>query len=307
MRILVTGGAGFIGSHLVEALVSRGYNVRVVDDLSTGRESNLEAVRDKIEFFKGDIRDPAVMIDAVKGVDVVYHLAAKINVEESYAKPDLYWEVNVLGTRLIVESMVRMGVKRLIFMSSAAVYGDPVYIPIDENHPVNPLNPYGETKLEGEEIIRRSIKRGEIQAVIVRLFNAYGPRQEGNPYAGVVQKFIERVSSGKPPIIFGDGLQSRDFIYVKDVVSGLLYILERVEDSMILNLGTGVETRIIDLARLILDLLGRSDLDPVFSDPRPGDVRRSVADIRRLREMGWSPQYSLRDGLTDMLGSQVGE
>lgn len=307
MKILVTGGAGFIGSHLVEALVSYGYDVRVVDNLSTGRESNLEAVRDRIEFFKGDIRDPVTIIEAVEGVDIVFHLAAKINVEESYAKPELYWEVNVLGTKLIVESMVRMGVKRLIFMSSAAVYGNPVYLPINEEHPLNPLNPYGETKLEAEEIIKERVEKGDVEAVIVRLFNAYGPRQEGNPYAGVVQKFIERVSRGEPPVIFGDGLQTRDFIYVKDVVDGLIHIMEKVEGSMVLNLGTGVETSILDLANLILEIYGRRNLKPIFRDPRPGDVRRSVAGISRLRRLGWCPSYSLRDGLMDMIRHKVGD
>lgn len=307
MKTLVTGGAGFIGSHLVEALVSEGYDVRVVDDLSTGRKSNLGAVLDRIEFIKGDIRDPVIIIEAVKGVDLIFHLAAKINVEESYVKPELYWEVNVLGTKLIVESMVRMGVKRLIFISSAAVYGDPVYLPINEKHPLNPLNPYGETKLEAEDIIRQYLERGDVEAVVVRLFNAYGPRQEGNPYAGVVQKFIERVSMGKPPIIFGDGLQTRDFIYVKDVVDGLIHVMESVDGSMVVNLGTGVETSILDLARLILELYGRKDLKPIFTDPRPGDVRRSVADISRLKSLGWSPRYSLRSGLYDMLQHRLGD
>lgn len=299
----MTGGAGFIGSHLVERLVSSGYDVRVVDDLSTGRLENLSSVIDRVEFVRGDVRDPFTMIEAVRDVDAVYHLAARISVEESYAKPDLYWEVNVLGTRLILEAMMRNRVGRLIFMSSAAVYGDPVQLPISEDHSTNPLNPYGETKLEAEDTVKRYIRSGLIEAVIIRLFNAYGPRQEGNPYAGVVQRFIERASKGKPPIIYGDGLQTRDFIYVKDVADALIHVMERVEGSIVLNLGTGVETRIIDLAKLVIDIIGARGLEPVFAEPRPGDVRRSVADTRRLKGLGWSPRYTLRSGLEEMISA----
>lgn len=301
MRVLVTGGAGFIGSHLVEKLVSKGFNVRVLDDLSTGRLENLSTIMDRIEFVRGDVRDPRAVSRAVRGVDIVYHLAARINVEESFEKPRLYWDVNVEGTRILLDEMEKAGVGRLVFMSSAAVYGEPKSLPVREDHPLNPMNPYGETKVEGEKLVGERVAGGAVKAVVVRLFNAYGPRQEGNPYAGVVQKFVERVSRGQPPVIFGDGLQTRDFIYVEDVADALVFLGEKIEGSIVLNLGTGVETRIIDLARLVLEIYGLNGVDPVFAPARRGDVRRSVADISRIRRLGWSPRYDLRSGLSRMI------
>ncbi|MCE4620270.1 MAG: GDP-mannose 4,6-dehydratase [Desulfurococcales archaeon] len=303
MRVLVTGGAGFIGSHVVEKLVGQGFDVVVLDDFSTGREENLAAVRDKITLVRGSILDERTVKEALDGVEAVVHLAARISVEESLRDPQLYHQVNVEGTRKLLEE-ARGRVNILVFMSSAAVYGSPIQLPIRESHPLRPLSPYGETKMLGERIVEEWAKEAQAVAVILRLFNAYGPRQEGNPYAGVVAKFLERIGRRQPPIIYGDGFQTRDFINVRDVASLITHLLikpPKDRGAGIYNLGTGRETRIIDLARLMSGLAGLN-VEPVHRPARRGDIRRSVACIEKIQEeTGWRPRIALAMGIRKLL------
>ncbi len=303
MRVLVTGGAGFIGSHVVEKLVEQGFDVVVLDDFSTGREENIASVIDKITLVRGSILDERALRKALSNVEAVIHLAARISVEESLRDPQLYYQVNVEGTRRLLET-ARGRVNLLVFMSSAAVYGSPIELPIRESHPLHPISPYGETKVLGERIVEKWARENQASAVILRLFNAYGPRQEGNPYAGVVVRFLERISRRLPPLIYGDGFQTRDFINVRDVASLIMRVLVKPPEekgARIYNLGTGRETRIIDLAKLIASLAGLN-VEPVHKPARRGDIRRSVACIERIRmETGWKPRISLTTGIGELL------
>ena len=302
MRILVTGGAGFIGSHLVEKLVEKGYDVVVLDNFTTGRMENLAQVYKDIEIVRGDILDRQLVHKLVKNIDAVVHLAAKISVEESMRDPQLYMKVNSLGTRIIAEEASQNSVELLVYMSSAAVYGNSQYIPVDEDLPRKPLNLYGLSKLKGEEVIMEVSEKSELPSIIVRLFNAYGPRQEGNPYAGVIAKFIMRVKKRLPPIVYSPGSQTRDFIHVYDVASFLSMLITRnIKDLRIYNLGTGRETSIIELAKIIIDISGLG-VEPEIGPPRPNDIMRSVADIgKAVRELGWRPRIDLREGLKTLL------
>ncbi|MEB3846645.1 MAG: GDP-mannose 4,6-dehydratase [Desulfurococcales archaeon] len=302
-RVLVTGGAGFIGSHVVERLVEQEFDVVVLDDFSTGREENLASVIDRITLIRGSILDERALREALSNVEAVIHLAARISVEESMRDPQLYYKVNVEGTRRLLEE-ARGKINLLVFMSSAAVYGSPIQLPIRESHPLRPLSPYGETKVLGERIMEKWARENQAVAVILRLFNAYGPRQEGNPYAGVVAKFLERISRRLPPVIYGDGFQTRDFINVRDVASLIAHVLIKPPQeggARIYNLGTGRETRIIDLAKLMASLAGLN-VEPIHKPAREGDIRRSVACIEKIRvETGWKPQIDLPKGLRGLL------
>lgn len=305
MRFLVTGAAGFIGHHLCIALLRRGSEVWGIDDLSRGAERRIWRLkRLGMEFIPLDVRDRIGLVDAMTKIrpDVVVHLAALTSVEESFRKPALYRHVNVAGTENVVLAANEAGAWRLIYASSAAVYGDPVELPISEGHPTRPLSPYGETKLEGERMALEMF-RGDGGAVSLRLFNVYGWGQ--NPeYAGVIAKFVERLRAGRPPIIFGDGEQTRDFIHVKDVVEAVARASEAdISGGEILNIGSGTCVRIKDLARLLTSLFER-DFEPIYAASRPGDIRRSYADISRAKKiLSWSPKITLEEGLLNLIES----
>jgi len=284
LRVLVTGGAGFIGSHVVDELVRGGYEVVVLDDLSNSDLKNIEGVIDRVIFVRGDVRDFKTVSKAVKGVDAVIHLAALIDAVESLNKPLLYHEVNVYGTHVLLKCCVDSGVVRFVYASTAAVYGEPSVIPTPEDSVLEPANPYGLSKLLAEELIKYYSRAYGLKTTILRLFNVYGPRQWRSGYAGVISRFIERVSRGEPPIIFGDGEQVRDFIYVEDVAKVFVESLERGVDG-VYNLGTGRGVRIKDLAELVINAFGFKDLKPIHAPPRPGDVVRSVADVSKLRKV----------------------
>lgn len=295
---LVTGGAGFIGSHLVEHLLANGWRVRVLDDLSTGHRTNLAAVIDRIEFIHGSVTDEVIVKQATVGVEVVFHLAAKVFVPESFEKPAEYERVNVQGTALLLAAAKGAGVRRMVFSSTCAVYGDTIDLPIAETTPTKPLSPYASTKLAAEALGRKAAASG-FAFTALRYFNVYGPRQDPrSAYSGVISRFSDIVTKNMPPAIYGDGNQTRDFVFVGDVVNANLLAASHVSGAnAIYNVGTNVETSIIDLWRLIAQARGTKQ-EPQFLPARSGDILRSVADIHEIREkLGYSPVTAIRDGI----------
>ena len=303
LRVLVTGGAGFIGSHLVKALVKAGHQVRVLDNLSTGSVENLADVLDAIEFVRGDVSDYGAVESAVRGVDAVVHLAALIDVAESVEKPDLYFDVNVRGTYNVAKAS--RNINTFVFASSSAVYGEPIRVLIPEDHPLMPKSPYAASKISGEAFVQAFANQYGFRPVILRLFNVYGPKQS-RAYAGVIIEFIRRVSRGEPPIIFSDGEQTRDFIHVGDVVEAIMLSLRNERVRGVFNIGSGEGVTINHLARLILKLMGREDLKPIYAPPRPGDIRHSIADISRARkELGFKPKVGLEAGIKELIKHNI--
>jgi len=299
----VTGGAGFIGSHLVKALVKAGHQVRVLDNLSTGSVENLADVLDAIEFVRGDVSDYGAVESAVRGVDAVVHLAALIDVAESVEKPDLYFDVNVRGTYNVAKAS--RNINTFVFASSSAVYGEPIRVLIPEDHPLMPKSPYAASKISGEAFVQAFANQYGFRPVILRLFNVYGPKQS-RAYAGVIIEFIRRVSRGEPPIIFSDGEQTRDFIHVGDVVEAIMLSLRNERVRGVFNIGSGEGVTINHLARLILKLMGREDLKPIYAPPRPGDIRHSIADISRARkELGFKPKVGLEAGIKELIKHNI--
>ena len=302
MRVLVTGAAGFIGHHLCGKLLQRGFEVWGLDDLSRGDPARVrELERDGMKFVDVDIRDRGRVSEVLREIrpSAVAHLVALISVPESFEKPDLYRSVNAEGTRNLVSAANRVGVERFVYASSAAVYGDPVRLPIDEDHPVNPISPYGETKLLGERYVLEGFRGASFS---LRLFNVYG-RGQNPEYAGVITRFLERVREGKPPVIYGDGEQTRDFIYVGDVADAFIQALNsNLRGAHVFNIGTGRPVSVRELARIVIELAGL-DMEPVYADPRPGDIKHSYADISKAKSLlGWIPETSLEDGLRRLIG-----
>jgi len=304
-KALVTGGAGFIGSHLVDKLMEKEFEVVVLDNFSTGNLENLRSHIGKENFriIKGDIRNKADVKKAAKDVDYIFHLAAIISVELSIKNPLLVNEVNVCGTLNILEESLKLNLKRFVYLSSCAVYGNPAYLPIDEEHPTKPLSPYGVSKLTAEHYCMVFYRIYGVQTVCLRLFNVYGPRQSSGPYSGVITKFIDRLKCGKPPIIYGDGEQTRDFIFVGDVVDACLHAIScRNCVGEAINVGSGMETSINELARIISGLFGMRKIKPVYTKPRIGEVRRSCADISKAEKLlGLKPRISLKEGLRKLV------
>lgn len=302
-RWLVTGGAGFIGSHLVEALVARGERVRVLDNFSTGRWENLSAVRDRIEVIEGDIRDPLAVRQAMDGVERVAHLAAVVSVERSLQSPQETMEVNVGGTLNLLEAARQAGVSRFLFASSAAIYGDHAELPLREDLPPRPLSPYAASKVAGEALCHAYRAAYGLPTVVLRFFNIYGPRQDPqSPYSGVISLFVGRMSRGMPPVVYGDGLQTRDFVYVGDVVAALERAGEREEAiGAVINVARGEQTSLLGLVARLNHVLGTA-LAPEFAPPRVGDIRHSAGDPARARAiLGWEPGVGLDEGLARLL------
>jgi len=298
-KLLITGGAGFVGSHTVEEALKRGYDILIIDNLSTGSLENLSGIVDneRVELARIDIRLREKLEEAVKGIDSVIHLAAIVSVEEALARPREAVEVNVLGTLNVLEIARRLDVEKLVYASSVAVYGEPKSLPIAEDHLRDPANLYGCTKLAGELLVESYSRDYGLRSVVLRYFNVYGPRMKRGPYAGAVYKFMEAALLGRSPVIYGDGEQTRDFVYVEDVAKANLDALESSATG-VFNVGTGRATKIIELCNLILELVGRADISPVYTSPRPGDVKQSMADITRImRELKWRPRVELREGL----------
>jgi UDP-glucose 4-epimerase len=310
MRALVTGGAGFIGSHLVDALVERGDRVAVIDNLSTGREENLAgALAGGAVLHRGDIRDADAMNELVarEAPEVIFHLAAQIDVRRSVAEPAFDARTNVEGTVNLLEAARRAGVGRFVFTSTGgAIYGETEHLPTPESELPNPEAPYGLSKYCGEGYCRLYRRLHGLSTVTLRYGNVYGPRQDPLGEAGVVAIFCGRLKQGQRPVVFGDGTQTRDYVYVGDVVQANLAALEHPEASGEFNIGAGVETSVLDLVDVLRELSGNNDFVPEFAPPRLGEVQRSCLDVSRARaELGWSATTNLRDGLRLTLEATV--
>ncbi|MEM3386090.1 MAG: NAD-dependent epimerase/dehydratase family protein [Nitrososphaerales archaeon] len=300
MKVLVTGGCGFIGSHLVRSLIERGYNVIIFDNFSHASCLGVDGAT----LIKGDVRFKPALENALNGVDAVYHLAALTDVRESVRKPLLYHKVNSDGTLNVLECCRRVGVKNLIYTSSCAVYGEPVKLPIDEEHPLKPLSPYAASKLCAEAFCRSYASCYDVNVTVFRLFNVYGPRQSDH-YAGVISEFVKRVKGGKPPVIYGSGEQSRDFIYVGDVVDCLIRALESEQSGFeLLNLGSGKAVKVNELAEHVLKLIGNVNLSPIRKPAKRFEIFASCADTSRVeKKLNFKPKKSIVDGLTELLRS----
>ncbi|MEM2409615.1 MAG: SDR family NAD(P)-dependent oxidoreductase [Thermofilaceae archaeon] len=295
MKVLVTGGAGFIGSHLVRRLVQSGYEVVVFDNFSTGSSENLGELMGDIEVIEGDVRDREAVEAVAQQADGVVHLAALIDVAESLQKPFLYLDVNVRGTLNVLEAARRAGV--FVFASSAAVYGNPVRLPIDEEHPLQPLSPYGASKVAGEALVSAYAHIHSFRPVVLRLFNVYGPKQS-KAYAGVVVEFIKRIQRGEPPVIFGDGAQTRDLVFIDDVVEYFVRALALERVRGVYNIGSGKPISVLELAEIVARVLGRPDLKPLHTAPRVGDIKHSFASIARaVRDFGYEASIPLEEGI----------
>lgn len=299
---LVTGGAGFIGSHIVDALVENGYKVRVLDDLSMGSLSNLEQVRDKIEFVEGSILDETLVNEMASGCDGVFHLAAVTSVPQSVEEPIFVHKVNALGTLTVIEAARKAGA-RVVFSSSAAVYGDDPALPKKEGMATFPISPYGVQKLMGEHYLRNFHSLFGLEGFCLRYFNVYGPRQNpSSHYSGVITIFCNRALSGEPIRIFGDGGHTRDFVFVSDVVQANLRAMGADgADARPLNVGTGNSVNLTTLANLIRSAAGSTS--PIeYAEPRPGDIVHSRCDPSNAESaIGFKAQVPMETGLNKTL------
>jgi UDP-glucose 4-epimerase len=306
-KVLVTGGAGFIGSHVVDRLVADGCWVRVVDNLSTGRLQNITGhlERDKVDFVEGDVRDASVVEKSVEDVDVVVHLAAVTSVPFSVENPSFTFDVNVAGTLNLLRSCAEKKVGRFVFASSCAVYGEPKFLPLSEGHPTNPISPYAESKLAGEKFCLGFHEKKLLRSVVLRLFNVYGPRQGVNDYYGVITRFIERGRRGLPLVIYGDGWQTRDFVNIRDVVRAVSSAIEsEYAEGNVFNIGSGKPTSVRELAEAVLESAGL-DLQILNEEPRLGEIRHSYADISKAEKLlRYRPKVSLKDGLRALLANE---
>jgi nucleoside-diphosphate-sugar epimerase len=298
MNLVVTGGAGFVGSHLVEFLIKQNQTVTVLDNLKNGNMDNLKNVRKEIEFHNADILNYASLQKILSKCEGVFHHAALTSVNDSFEKPGEYHEVNVFGTENILKLAKEYGFK-VIFASSASVYGNPEKIPIKENAIRRPLNPYGKTKVESENLASKYAKMG-VSVVVLRYFNIYGIRQ--NPaYAGVISKFLGSIRSKKPIMIHGDGQQVRDFVYVEDVINANFLAMKSKINHAIVNVGSGIPISINELANLIVDISGLK-VKLLYDDAQKGDIRSSQANISFAKKMlRWKPQTNLENWLQSMI------
>ena len=300
-NVLVTGGAGFIGSHLTEALLRKGHRVRVLDDFSTGKRENLMFDREypSLEIIEGDIRHLAICQKAMKGIEYVFHQAALPSVQRSVEDPLGSNAVNSGGTLNILFGAREEKVKRVIYASSSSIYGDTPTLPKHEEMPSNPLSPYALQKYIGEQYCRLFYELYGLETVSLRYFNIFGPRQDPNSvYSAVIPKFIDAFLQGSPPIIFGDGEQSRDFTYIENVVQANLLAMsaEHLHGEAI-NIACGERTSLNQLVNALTNILG-SKVSPIYEEPRQGDVRHSLADIRKGKEiLNYEPKVGLELGL----------
>jgi UDP-glucose 4-epimerase len=300
MRILVTGGAGFIGSALVKRLARNGNSVVVLDDLSNGDVSRLPP---EVEFHEGDVRDVPLLWTLLRNVDCVYHLAARVSVPESVLYPREYNDVNVGGTVALMEAMRTVGVKRVVLTSSGTLYGEQPTQPLQESMWPNPTVPYAVSKIAAEHYLFTLGRLYGITTVALRIFNAYGPGQPiPSSHPPVIPYFLKQITHGGSLVVFGDGEQTRDFVYVEDVVRALVEAGKRANvDRAVINIGSGQETSLNDLVKLIEEATGR-EADVLYNREKSGGVRRMVADITLARKLlGYNPKYDLSSGLKKML------
>ena len=301
MKYVVTGGAGFIGSHITKKLVERGDVVTVIDNMNTGKKKNLESVIDKINFVKGDILDIDLLEDITKDADGVFHQAALASVQDSFDEPDKYHNVNVNGTENILKLSKKYGFK-VVYASSSSVYGNPIRIPIKESDGKNPINPYAETKLKKEELAIKYSKMG-VSVIGLRYFNVFGKGQS-KEYAGVLKLFLECIRDNLPPKINGDGTQFRDFVHVSDVVNANIMSMNSDITHEFFNVGTNTTITILDLAKTIIECSGLN-IEPIFGPALDGDVHQTKANIDLIKKkIGWEPSVMLVDWVKDIISSK---
>ena len=304
-RILITGGAGFIGSHLAEDFVKNGYSVKIIDDFSSGSVNNILGLFNYKNFkmIRGSITDKELISKATSNVNVIFHLAAQIHVDRSIIEPRHTFEVNTLGTLNILDAALENDIELVVYASSSEVYGSAKYVPMDEDHPLNPASPYAASKVAADRLCFSYYNTYKLPIVVVRCFNTYGPRQRDTGYAAVIPKFIRRALSGLPPVIYGDGKQTRDYMYIKDAVSAYKLVMKSYENVVgkAVNFGTGKEIAILELANTILDLCEKEET-PTHVAPRAGEVKRLCADVSLAKkELGFTPKYTIKTGLKQFL------
>jgi UDP-glucose 4-epimerase len=306
MKMLITGGAGFIGSHLCEKYVNEGHSVLCLDNFMSGNLTNIKHLLDYRNFklIKGDIRDYELLEKIMLDVEVIFHLAAQIHVDRSYIEPEPTYDINVMGTQNVLETARLHDAKKIICASTSEVYGSAQYAPIDENHPLNAPHPYGASKIAVDRMCFAYNQTYGMNISIMRLFNVFGPRQRDVGYGGVISIFTRRALSNIPPIIYGDGQQTRDYTYIKDAVKAYDLVLKRDEplDGPI-NFGSGKEITIADLADTIIEMCGKKgDIEPVHVAARPGEVNRLIANASKAKSLlGWQPEYGFREGLKEFI------
>jgi len=303
-KAVVTGGAGFIGSHLAGELAKCGYQVIILDDLSTGKRGNIEPIltQGNVQFIEGSITNLSLVNKLFQNVDFIFHLAAIPSVPRSIENPLVSHNVNITGTLNVLMAARDNKVGKVVYASSSATYGDTPTLPKREDMLSNPQSPYAVTKLAGEYYCRVFQEVYGLPTVCLRYFNVYGPRQDPNSsYAAVIPRFIQRALKGDALEIFGDGEQTRDFTFVKDVVEANILTAES-DATGVFNIGTGKRVSINELARLLTKLTGK-DIKPIHGEPRTGDIKHSLADISRAKQFGYNPKYNLEKGLREAIGS----
>jgi UDP-glucose 4-epimerase len=303
MRYVVTGGAGFIGSHLSLALALAGHHVTIIDDLSSGRMAYISDLlpNPRVSFIQDTVQDFSSLLEYFQNADGVFHQAAMVSVPRSIDHPLSSHEVTLTGTLNVLLAARDTGVKKVVHASSAAVYGNLPGLPKKEDMAADPLSPYAVAKYAGERYCRIFSTLYGVQTASLRYFNVYGPRQDPrSDYAAVIPRFIDRLRNGKPPLIYGDGGQTRDFVYVKDVVRANIQVMESGSQG-VFNIASGRETSVKDLAVLLMDLFGAKG-EPLYCPDRPGEVRRSLADISLAGDaFGFRPEFTLEQGLSDTI------
>ncbi len=303
-RALVTGGAGFIGSHVAERLLALGGQVRVLDNLTVGVRENVPA---GAELMVGDVRDAAMVEQALDGVDIVFHLAARVSIRASVDRFYDDAQTNVMGTLTLLQACAERKVRRFVYASSMGVYADaPSPDPIPETHPTEPISPYGVGKLAGEKYLLCLAGVLGLEPVILRYFNTYGPRQGYTPYVGVITIFIKRLLAGEPPVIFGDGEQRRDFVYVGDVADATVLAAQKDVAGEVFNIGTGRATSVNEVATLLCRKLNPA-IRPEYAPEHPGELRNSVPDISKARRLlGYDPKGRLEDKIDEVIAWHLG-
>ena len=300
MKYIVTGGAGFIGSYIVKKLVARGDSVTVIDNLNTGKEENLESVRNKIIFLKDSVLNMSLLEKETRNVDGIFHQAALASVQDSFSKRDEYYDVNVKGTENILKLAKKNNFK-VVYASSSSVYGNPEQIPIKESDAKNPINPYAETKLKKEELAIKYSEMG-VKVIGLRYFNVFGKGQS-KEYAGVLKLFLERIRDKLPPKVNGDGTQFRDFVYVEDVVNANILSMDSEISHGFFNVGTNSSITILDLAKIIIKSSGLH-IEPVFGPALKGDVQGTIANIDLIKEkIGWKPTVVLEEWIDEIIST----
>lgn len=303
-KVLITGVAGFIGSNLADICLELGAHVVGLDNMFNGSKNNLSDAfkSSNFQLIKGDLRDYNLLLEITTDVEIIFHIGAFTSVPQSILMPETCNTVNVNGTLNILNAARKNDVDKIIFSSSSSVYGDANELPLKEHMPRSPISPYGTSKLAGESYMQSFQHVYGIKTLILRYFNVFGPRQKDSPYSGVIAIWLGRIQRNEPLIIFGDGTNSRDFTYVKDVVEGNLLAAQRDISGEILNIGAGSPISLNELATLLLELTNKQDLPIEHTDPRPGDILHSYADISKARDLlGFIPKYDQKKGLMDYL------